>query len=99
MQNKHDTSNTIFLDRFLASCDTVSAMKHTNKQGDANMNQIILINGRELWEAKHVGPNAASIIRLFGTDTIPTPFSNHVDSDTVRAKIQSLNPDVFVTVA
>ena len=22
MQNKHDTSNTIFLDRFLASCDT-----------------------------------------------------------------------------
>ena len=34
MQNKHDTSNTIFLDRFLASCDTflMDAKQNSSKQ-------------------------------------------------------------------
>jgi hypothetical protein len=66
-------------------------------------NQIILISGKDCWLAKYVGPHAQKIIRLFGTDTLPTPFIPGLllseDTDRLRAAIEKMNPDVFVSFA
>lgn len=38
-------------------------------------------------------------IELFGTDTLPTGFTEHAKPELVRSEIQRLNPLATVTVA
>lgn len=61
--------------------------------------QIILIRYKDGWKAKYVGNYARQIKKLFGTDELPTAFTQYADAETVRQEIQRLNPNVYVTVA
>ena len=51
------------------------------------------------WMAHFLGPQAANIRHLFGTDTVPTPFHGSCKIETVLAGVQSRNPGMGVTVA
>jgi hypothetical protein len=62
-------------------------------------NQIILSLGPTGWNATFVGPHAASIKRLFDTDTLPLPFTTQANPDRVRADVEARNPGVFVSMA
>ena len=53
--------------------------------------ELILIGNH--WLAKHSDPE---VLRLFETDTIPTPFTAYADRDEVLQTIQTLNPGSFV---
>ena len=45
-----------------------------------------------------MGPYAASVRELFGTDVLPTPFTEFAEANVVVARIRSLNPDFDVFV-
>ena len=66
-------------------------------------NQIILISGKQCWEAQFIGPHAAKVQRLFGTTILPTPFVSDLrisaDPDYIKAAIERMNPGVFVSFA
>jgi hypothetical protein len=63
------------------------------------MNTIEIISsdgskeGRAVWMAKH---SDNETVKLFGTDTIPTPFFTIVPRGEVVRIIQGLNPDYRV---
>lgn len=59
--------------------------------------RIEIIRGADGWMARFVGD--ADTLRLFGTDTIPTPFGLSTPAQAVQERIQSLNPGVPVTVS
>ena len=47
------------------------------------------------WVAQHSNPQ---VKELFGSDTIPTAFRDTAPADTVRARIQELNPEEIVAI-
>ncbi len=49
------------------------------------------------WVARWSGAERAEIVRLFGTDTIPTPFTARMDGLSVQRKIAKRNPECEVT--
>ena len=59
---------------------------------------ITLINDGTSWLAKYSGAQAATIIELFGTDTIATAFRAQASSSVVLAAIARLNPDCTVNI-
>jgi hypothetical protein len=63
------------------------------------MNRILLEVRNGQWNATYIGPHAADIHRLMGTDTLPTSYTAKADGETVRAEIQRRNPGVFVELA
>lgn len=67
------------------------------KTGTANSIQLFQEGGA--WVAKYVGPHKKQIVDLFGTDTLPTPFTVGAESGRVLSEIQRLNPKVPVRVA
>ena len=54
---------------------------------------LYLENGH--WMAKHTDPD---VRRLFGTDTIPTPYLNGCDPIALQLEITKLNPDCWVQI-
>ena len=62
-------------------------------------NQIILYTRKNSWVAQFVGPHAQEIIRLFGTDVLPLPFTPTANPELVRETVEHRNPDVFVSFA
>jgi hypothetical protein len=62
------------------------------------MNKILLIRTKQAWMAKHTGPHANEIIRLFNTSVIPTAFTAEANPTMVLAEIKRLNPKVTVEV-
>ena len=52
---------------------------------------IKLINSKDGWLAKFEGDE--KVMRLFGTDTIPTPFNESASPMTVLNIIKERNPD------
>lgn len=60
------------------------------------MKTIKLINSSNGWLARFSDPE---IIEAFGTDTIPTPFTESALPMTVKSKIEELNPGYYVTFA
>lgn len=58
-------------------------------------NVITLTPGQPV-TAKFTGPHAAEIIRLFNTDTIPTPFDSREMREDVLRAVAGLNPDALV---
>lgn len=62
-------------------------------------NRITLRLIDNTWHAVFSGPHSADIRRVFGTDTIPTPFDWRLLAGEVRPVIERLNPGVAVEVA
>lgn len=52
-----------------------------------------------VWHATSSGPEAAAVTRLFGTATLPTPYTAAIDPRVVLGTIQRLNPDERVCLA
>ena len=61
-------------------------------------NQILLYRNPQGWMAWHKGPHAKEIVDLFGTDTLPTAWTDKADGETVRREIAERNPGVSVKV-
>lgn len=59
-------------------------------------NQITLAVRDGAWCATFTDPE---IVRLFGSDTLPTPFSSRVQASKVLAEISRRNPDCVVRLA
>ncbi len=62
------------------------------------MNKIILSRKGIGWFAQYVGPHAAEVKRLFGSDVIPTPWMFNATAEFVRSDVERLNPNVTVEV-
>ena len=60
------------------------------------MNKILVSLTRDGWVCRFVGPHAASIVELFGTDTIPSAYTARCSGSDVLAGIRALNPGVEV---
>jgi len=58
-------------------------------------NRIELIPGQPV-TAKHHGPHAAEVVRLFGTDTIPCPWDSREPREDILAEIKKRNPGCVV---
>ena len=61
------------------------------------MKTIKLINSRTGWLARF--ENDQEIIRLFGTDTIPTPYTENASPIMVKTEIMARNPGYNVVFA
>lgn len=49
------------------------------------------------WMIDHQSdPSAADVYALFGTYTLPLPFTAHADEPRVRAALQRLNPGIVI---
>ena len=59
-------------------------------------NRIALSIRDGTWHATFTDPE---IRRLFGTDTLPTPYTSRAPAETVLAEVSQRNPDCVVTVA
>jgi len=63
------------------------------------MNRIELsLNPNGEWRAHFVGEHAKEVIALFGTDTLPTPYTSYSKPEAVRQAIAAINPGVSVEV-
>ncbi|MGC4052895.1 MAG: hypothetical protein QM757_26505 [Paludibaculum sp.] len=62
-------------------------------------NRISLIKRDGMWACQFFGPMSALVVRLFGENIVPTPFTDTVDQREVLACIQERNPGVLVEVA
>ena len=60
---------------------------------------IILSIHEGQWVATFTGPGEARIRELFGTNTIPTPFSAEVPASVVLLTVSHKNPTANVRVA
>lgn len=55
-----------------------------------------IMNGT--WMANYSGPCMVEIMGLFGTNMLPTAFTEKTPAETVRQSIAALNPGVIVRV-
>jgi hypothetical protein len=60
------------------------------------MHTIALTWTRSGWTAKHSDPE---VVKLFGTDTLPTAFTDRADAATVLLEVARLNPEHRVMLA
>ena len=58
---------------------------------------IKLINSKQGWLARF--ENDQEIIALFGTDTIPTPYTENASPMMVKSEIEKRNPNHVVVFA
>lgn len=61
------------------------------------MKEIRLVRGSQGWLAQFVGDE--NTVRLFGTDTIPTAFTDKASPNMVKRTIERLNPQSKVVFA
>ncbi len=59
-------------------------------------NAIQIIESPAGWVAKFIGPHAAEITQLFGSNIIPTAFGASAPRSVVLAGVQKLNPTALV---
>lgn len=60
------------------------------------MNSIIITKRGDAWIARFTGEHAATIIELFGSDTVPTPYTLATPCAAVVAEIKARNPECYV---
>ncbi len=60
------------------------------------MNTITLRVDGAGWMAQWSGPHAKKVVRLFGQDTLPLPFTADAVPSVVCDTIRQLNPDVRI---
>ena len=58
--------------------------------------ELFVANGA--WMARSIGPQAAKIRALFGTDILPTAFTSEAVPTVVKRAIEKLNPGVEVNL-
>jgi hypothetical protein len=56
------------------------------------MNRILVTRNARGYFAQFIGPHAARVVGLFGTDTLPCPFGPNADVAKVVAAIEA-NPE------
>jgi hypothetical protein len=61
------------------------------------MKTIKLLCGPTGWSAWHKGD--AEVVQLFGTDILPTAYTDSAPAEMVCREIQKLNPDKLVVLA
>lgn len=59
---------------------------------------ITLFKSEGFWMAQHSGSGREEITSLFGTDTLPTPFTDAASAESVRDVIERLNPEAEIVV-
>lgn len=64
-----------------------------------NKDQMVVFAGKDAWMVHNRGPHAARVKALFGTDTLPTPFTLRKPRADVVAEIARLNPGVEILEA
>ena len=57
---------------------------------------ILITRTARGFDATFSGKEAANVIRLFGTNVMPTPFTSKAKIQDVMAEIQRLNPGALV---
>jgi hypothetical protein len=50
------------------------------------------------WQVRYIGPHRAKIVGLLNTDTLPLPFTEEANAETVLAEVSRLNPDCRVYI-
>ena len=63
------------------------------------MTTITLYRNTTGWLAQWTGDGARQIRELFGTDTLPLPYTSQARPLTVLAEVQERNPEVRVELA
>ena len=61
------------------------------------MKKIRLINSEKGWLARFIDDD--DVLQLFGTDTVPTAFTEQASPMVVKAEIERLNPGYKVLFA
>jgi hypothetical protein len=61
-------------------------------------NKITLVKTSSGFQAVFTGEHALEIIRLFSTNSIPTPFTAQADPQMVLREMQANNPGVTVVL-
>lgn len=61
----------------------------------SNQIKITLFRANGSWNVRSTDPE---IKRLFGTDTIPAPYTDKANPEMVRTTIERLNPQAIVEV-
>ena len=59
------------------------------------MYKLTIFKGDDLWLVRHNDPEVS---RLFGTDTLPTPFQVSYPRDEVLIEISKRNPDRVIEI-
>ena len=59
---------------------------------------IVLRSSRDGWMAEFYGPHADEVVRLFGTNVLPTAFTSQAEHSVVKAEIDRLNPGIEVVL-
>ena len=59
---------------------------------------IVLFKANGSWMATTKGPKALEQIELFGTNTLPTAFTDRASWLTVRKEIEALNPGCVIQI-
>ena len=57
---------------------------------------ILVTRSARGFDATFSGPEAENVIRLFGTNVIPTAFTPKARIETVMSELQRLNPGALV---
>lgn len=73
----------------------VENISRTDKE-KKNMKKIRLFKTLSGWHAQFL--NDAEVMKLFGTTILPTAYTIHADSESVRKAIQAKNPSCVVEV-
>jgi hypothetical protein len=82
-----------------AECKLFACPVCTLIQPSNTPNCIRISRGEKLWNATFIGPHAAEVVALFGSDTIPTAYGVIVDGELVAQKIGDLNPECYIEIA
>ncbi len=60
-------------------------------------NRIEIYKGADGWMAQFMGAQAVEIRRLFGTDTLPTAYTERAPADIVWGALAEQNPGQSIT--
>jgi hypothetical protein len=63
------------------------------------MNRIVLFLEARSWHARFEGPHADTVLNLFGTTVVPTPFTSAANPAFVLEEIRKRNRGVKVEIA
>ncbi len=64
-----------------------------------NANSLILAVAGNCWTARYVGPHAAGIKSLFGTDTLPLPYDATYPAEKILAQTKAKNSNITISLA
>ena len=78
--------------------DCIGTWKDGQQTWPTAQDRIELFRENGAWMARHTGPHAADIRRLFDTDILPCAFTDQAHPETVLQEIETLNPKMIIQV-